>query len=187
MCIILKKCIFCDIFMIAWIRENLNALWEKSLFNFIDQIIEPEHIQFYLEKSLIRIQWNCRAIAQAVSRRLATAAARVKTQIRLCGICCGQNGTGTVFFEYFSFPCQFSFHRLLHIHHHLPFGTSTIGQLMADVPSGLSFTPHQETKQKKSLKHFLGLDRIIFNLTHLHLHLHPLILSRRDVSHIWPV
>jgi hypothetical protein len=25
---------------------------------------------------------------------------------------------GQVFSEYFGFPCQFSFHRLLHIHHH---------------------------------------------------------------------
>jgi hypothetical protein len=24
---------------------------------------------------------------------------------------------GQVFFEYFGFPCQFSFHRLLHTHH----------------------------------------------------------------------
>jgi hypothetical protein len=25
---------------------------------------------------------------------------------------------GQVFSEYFDFPCQFSFHRLTHIHHH---------------------------------------------------------------------
>jgi hypothetical protein len=50
-----------------------------------------------------------------------------------------------VFSEYFGFPCQFSFHRLLHIHH-LSSGAGTIGQLVADVPSGLSLTPHQETK-----------------------------------------
>jgi hypothetical protein len=49
---------------------------------------------------------------------------------------------GQVFSEYFGFPCQFSFHRLLHTHH-LSSGAGTIGQLVADVPSGLSLTPLQ--------------------------------------------
>jgi hypothetical protein len=44
---------------------------------------------------------------------------------------------GQVFCEYFGFPCQFSFHQLLHIHHHLSSGAGTVGQLAADVPSGL--------------------------------------------------
>jgi hypothetical protein len=54
---------------------------------------------------------------------------------------------GQVFSEYFGFPCQFSFHRLLHIHHHLSSRAGTIGQLVADVPSGLSLTPPQENKK----------------------------------------
>jgi hypothetical protein len=53
-----------------------------------------------------------------------------------------------VFSEYFGFPCQFSFHQLLHIHHHLSSGFGTIGQLVADVPSGLSLTPPYETKKR---------------------------------------
>jgi hypothetical protein len=58
---------------------------------------------------------------------------------------------GKVFSEYFGFPCQFSFHRLLHIyhhrhHHHLSFGAGTIGQIVTNVLSGLSLTPPQETK-----------------------------------------
>jgi hypothetical protein len=36
------------------------------------------------------------------------------------------------FFKYFGFPCQFSFHRLLHIHH-LPCGAGSIAQLVAYV------------------------------------------------------
>jgi hypothetical protein len=44
------------------------------------------------------------------------------------------------------FPYQFSFYRLLHTHH-LPSGAGTIGQLVADVASGLSLTPHKETKK----------------------------------------
>jgi hypothetical protein len=41
-----------------------------------------------------------------------------------------------------------SFHRLLHIHHHLSSGAGAIGQLLAEVPSGLSLTPPEETKKK---------------------------------------
>jgi hypothetical protein len=94
---------------------------------------------------------NGRAIAQAVSRRLPTAAARVRAQARSCGICGGQSGTGAGLSEYFGFPCQFSFQTLLHTHHLLvSSGAGIIGQLVADVPSGLSLTPPQETK--KSIK-----------------------------------
>jgi hypothetical protein len=53
-----------------------------------------------------------------------------------------------VFSEYFGFHYQFAFHRLLYIYHHLSTGAGTIGQLVADVPSGLSLTPPQETKKK---------------------------------------
>jgi hypothetical protein len=56
---------------------------------------------------------------------------------------------GQVFSEYFGFSCQFSFHRLLHTHHHLPFGAGTIGQPVADVPSEFNLTSPQETKKKK--------------------------------------
>jgi hypothetical protein len=50
-----------------------------------------------------------------------------------------------VFSEYFGFPRQFSFHRLLRIHHHLSSGAGTIGRIVADLPSGLSLTPPKET------------------------------------------
>jgi hypothetical protein len=52
-----------------------------------------------------------------------------------------------VSFEYFFFPCQFSFHRLLHTHH-LSSGAGKIGQLVADVPSGLSLTHPKKLKKK---------------------------------------
>jgi hypothetical protein len=58
-----------------------------------------------------------------------------------------------VFSEYFGFSCQFSFHRLLHTHH-LSSGAGTIGQLVADAPSGLSLTPPQETKKKTTSKFY---------------------------------
>jgi hypothetical protein len=58
---------------------------------------------------------------------------------------------GQVFSEYIGFPCQFSFHRLLH-NHHLSSGADTIGKLVADVPSGLSLTLPQGGKNKKIKK-----------------------------------
>jgi hypothetical protein len=35
---------------------------------------------------------------------------------------------GQVFSEYFGFAYQFSFHQLLHYHHHLSSGAGTVGQ-----------------------------------------------------------
>jgi hypothetical protein len=55
-------------------------------------------------------------------------------------------GLGQVFLRVLRFPCQFLFHRLLHTHHPSS-GVGTIGQLVADVPIGL--TPPQETKKRK--------------------------------------
>jgi hypothetical protein len=50
---------------------------------------------------------------------------------------------GRFFSEYFGFPCKISFHQLLH-NHHLSSGAGRVGQLVADVPSGLSLTPSEE-------------------------------------------
>jgi hypothetical protein len=68
------------------------------------------------------------------------------------GIVVDKMALGYEYCKYFGFPCQFSFHRLLHKHHHLSSGTGTIGQLMADVPCGLSLTPPHQTKKKKKKK-----------------------------------
>jgi hypothetical protein len=64
----------------------------------------------------------------AVSRRLPTAAARVRDQVRSYGICSGQSGTGVGF----STNCS--------THHHLSSGAGT-NRPVADVPSGLRLTP----------------------------------------------
>jgi hypothetical protein len=46
-----------------------------------------------------------------------------------------------VFSEYFGFPCQFSFHRLLHTyhhHHHHHLSSGWYNSPVADIPSGLT-------------------------------------------------
>jgi hypothetical protein len=85
-----------------------------------------------------------RAIAQAVNRQLSTAAVRVRAQVNLCGICGGQSGTGAGFFRVLRFPLPILIPPATP-HSSSSSGTATIGQLVADVPSGLSLTPPQET------------------------------------------
>jgi hypothetical protein len=76
-----------------------------------------------------------------------------------------------VFSEYFGFPRHLSFHRLLHTHHHLSSGAGTVGQLVADVPSGRSLTPPSETKHKHTHTHWtfyqFELDVVLFLTTQL--------------------
>jgi hypothetical protein len=67
---------------------------------------------------------------------------------------------GQVFSEYFGFPYQFSFHRVLHTRHHLSSGAGTIGQILADVRSGLSLTPPRETKKKKPKSEVLSWEQL---------------------------
>jgi hypothetical protein len=82
-----------------------------------------------------------RAIAQAVSRRLPTAAARVRAWVRSCAICGGQSGTGVGFLRVLRFPLP------IFIPPIAPQSPSSIfwgwynRPVVAAVPSGLSFTP----------------------------------------------
>jgi hypothetical protein len=61
---------------------------------------------------------------------------RAVTHVRSCGICGGQNGTGAGFVRVLQFPLP------ILIPPNVPSGAGTIGQLVADVPSGPSLTPH---------------------------------------------
>jgi hypothetical protein len=82
------------------------------------------------------------AIAEAVSRRLPNAAAWVGHM----GFVMDKVELVQIASEYFGFPSQFSFHQMLHTH--LSSVARTIGQLVADVRSGLRLTPLHETKKK---------------------------------------
>jgi hypothetical protein len=59
-----------------------------------------------------------RAIAQAVSRWLPTAAAWVRVRIWQVGFVVDKVALGQVFSEYFGFPCQSLFHQICHHHNH---------------------------------------------------------------------
>jgi hypothetical protein len=88
-----------------------------------------------------------RVITQAVSRRLPTAVAQVRTQVRSCGICGGQSGAGAGFLRVLWFPLPILIPPTAPLSSIIT-GAGTIGQLVADVPSGPSLTPPQETKKK---------------------------------------
>jgi hypothetical protein len=60
-----------------------------------------------------------RAVAQAVIHWLPTAAAQVRAGSGHLEFVVEKVALGQVFSEYFGFPCQSSFHQLLHNHHHL--------------------------------------------------------------------
>jgi hypothetical protein len=85
-----------------------------------------------------------RATAQAVGRRFPTAAARVRAQATSCGICCGQSGAVEGFLRVLRFPLPILFPLTAPT---LSSGSGTIGQLLADVPSGLNLTPTKKLKK----------------------------------------
>jgi hypothetical protein len=90
------------------------------------------------------------AIAQAVSRWLPTAAARVRARVWEVGFVVDKVALRQVFSEYFGFPYQSSFHQILHHHNHP--GHLTIGHSVADAPSGpsLDSIPHYARKKVDS-------------------------------------
>jgi hypothetical protein len=93
-----------------------------------------------------------RDIAQAVNRHLPTAAGRVRAQVRSCGNCGGQSGTGVGFLRELRFPLP------ILIPPTAPHSPSSIIQgwynrpVSGDVPSGFSLTPPQETKLTTYIK-----------------------------------
>jgi hypothetical protein len=62
------------------------------------------HIQNILNFTVTLNAHKGRAIAQAVSRWLPTAAARVQTRVWSSGICDGQSGAGAGFLRVLRFP-----------------------------------------------------------------------------------
>jgi hypothetical protein len=77
-----------------------------------------------------------RAVAQAVSRWLPTAAARVRVRAA-CGVCGGQRGTGAGFLRVLRFPLPI----IPQISPSYSPGAGTIGIIVAAGPSGSTWTP----------------------------------------------
>jgi hypothetical protein len=62
-----------------------------------------------------------RAIAESVSRRFVTAAARIRARVWQMGFVVDKVTSGQVLSKYFGFPCRnHSFHQLLHHNHNHP-------------------------------------------------------------------
>jgi hypothetical protein len=80
--------------------------------------------------------FHARAIAQAISRWLPTLTARVRARVWSNGVCGGQTGAGAGFLRVHRFPLP------IFITQNSPssqsHGVGTIGQLVAEVPSGPS-------------------------------------------------
>jgi hypothetical protein len=83
------------------------------------------------------ILFKGRAVAQAVSCWLLTAAAHVQVQAA-CGVCGGQSGIGAGFLRVLRFPLPII--PPISPSSYLP-GAGTIGLLAAAVPSGTNLTP----------------------------------------------
>jgi hypothetical protein len=60
-----------------------------------------------------------RAIAQTVSHWLPTVVAQVRARSGHVGFVVDKVALRQVFSKYFGFPCQSSFHQILHHHNHL--------------------------------------------------------------------
>jgi hypothetical protein len=93
-----------------------------------------------------------RAIAQAVSRWLPTAAARVRARVWACGICGGQSGSGVGFLRVLWFPLSiFSPPNAPQSPPSIIWGWNN-RPVVAAVVSGLSLTPLITVKGKKKGK-----------------------------------
>jgi hypothetical protein len=79
-------------------------------------------------------------MAKEVSRQLSTTTARICSQVRLCGIYGGHNDT---FLLVLLFPLPILIQPIA-----LSYGAGTTGQKVTYVPSVLSLTAPQETKEK---------------------------------------
>jgi hypothetical protein len=74
-----------------------NSVREQELYGF-------QAATIHVVGSWVTPPSNVRAIAQEVSRRLPTAAARVRAHVKACGICGGQSRTGEGSLRVLRFP-----------------------------------------------------------------------------------
>jgi hypothetical protein len=99
LCLVLfKRHITCERFsQVSYHRYNRNSL---TLRNRLVTHFLPFLPAQFLESNI----FSGHQTTQAVSRRLSTAAVRVRSQVRSCRICGGQSGNGVGFLLTFCFP-----------------------------------------------------------------------------------
>jgi hypothetical protein len=147
-------------------RSFATGFWYNTNNAKYNEWLSRKHFCFLFVTSLIQISaWrsavltlvSCgvtqskgRAIAQVVSRRLPTAAAWFRTNVRSCGICGVQSGTGTGFLRVLRLPLP------IPIPPTAPHSSSIVQgcynrPICADAQSGLILTPPQETIKNYSV------------------------------------
>jgi hypothetical protein len=140
---------------INWRRNSTQTKeWRQKCRN-ISQISHISSLTIIrpIEKQLTIIVGSC--IIQAVSRWLPTAAVCFRAQVRSCEICGGQSGTGIGSVRVLRFPLPVS-PPIAPLSSSSSSGASTVGQIVAGVPSGLSLTPPQETELIKTYDYRIG-------------------------------
>jgi hypothetical protein len=131
-------------------RRKIRVFQEYSNLDLTNSSNKTELNVYYYNRKFQQASKEGRAIAQAVSRWLPTAAARVRFRVWSSGNCGGQSGAGAGFLRVLRFSCQTSFHQILHKNNHP--GQATICQSVAAVLSGPSWTPHPNKRiEKKKL------------------------------------
>jgi hypothetical protein len=105
-----------------------------------------------------------RTIAQVVSRQFPNAAARVRAQVTSCRICGERRDTGAGFLRvYFGFPMSILIPPAAPHSSSIVWGWCTIGELVADVPSGLKShpTPRKKDEVRQVLRGYQGGDDLL--------------------------
>jgi hypothetical protein len=104
---------------VIWWLMNRSSWWNENCQG-KRQYSEETYPSAILSSILCRdkVGFQVRAIAQAVSRWLPTAAARVRARVWQMGFGEDKVALGQIFSEYFGFPCQSSVHRILYHHNH---------------------------------------------------------------------
>jgi hypothetical protein len=101
--------IICFAYQMCGLRQHLGPLRLRSFCGQIRLLLSwsPASYWYNFRWMMLPVRLIIlvgRAVAQAVSRRLPTEAARVRAQVKSCAICGGQSGTGAGFLRVLRFP-----------------------------------------------------------------------------------
>jgi hypothetical protein len=92
------------------LTKSRSAVYETLPYIFFLMIFSLLFPLCILSKFVFLLAYKDRAIAEAVSRWLPTAAARVCARVGQVGFVVNKVASGQVFSEHFGFPCQIPFH-----------------------------------------------------------------------------